>query len=311
MDTLFFDLETTGPDSSKDRIVELGIKVISEDGTVIMNKAKLYNPEMKISQEATNIHNITYAMVKDQPTFKQDAKKLAKLFKDKIIAGYNIMVFDMPILLNEFDRAGVEVEFSGKYIDCFKIEQKLSSKSLSTVYKNYTGKDLEGAHGAEADLNATHEVMLHQIEKIKTLPTPLNEDINENLYELSGTKDIVDFYGKFKRDEEGYLVYKFGKHKDVRVVDEMGYAEWMLKCTPPFPSQVRNLIKEEQAKLTQNAFKRTTPKNEVNKGFGGTKKAPPKPANNGFMNTPPVQGKQTWQPVYNPEQQTAIDDLPF
>lgn len=304
MDILFFDLETTGPDTSKDRIVELGIKIVKPDGTVVLNKAKRYNPGIPISAEATKVHGIKYGDIKDCPDFKSDAKKLAKLFADKIIAGYNIMVFDIPMLLNEFDRAGVELELAGKYIDSFRIEQKLSSKSLSNVYKQYTGKDLDGAHGAEADLNATDEVLQHQIEKIKTLAIPLKEDMFDNLYELSGTVGLVDFYGKFRRDEEGYLVYKFGKHKDVRVVDEMGYADWMLKCTPPFPSQIRALLKEEKAKLTQNAFKRTTPKVEEKKTFHADKKPI------GILNTPPTPGKQEWRPIQT-DTMIAADDLPF
>lgn len=306
MDILFFDLETTGPDTAKDRIVELGIKVINSKGEVVLNKAKRYNPEMKISPEATKVHGIKHGDIKDCPSFESDAKKLAKLFKDKIIAGYNIMVFDIPMLMNEFDRAGVELELSGKYIDSFKIEQKLSSKSLSNIYKQYTGKDLEDAHSAEADLNATHEVLTHQMKKIETLEG-MKPDMFDNLYTLSGTKDLVDFYGKFRRDAEGYLVYKFGKHKDVRVVDEMGYAEWMLKVTPPFPSQIRKLIKEEQLKSTQKAF--TKPQT-----FGGPAKksfSKPSAAPKGFMHDAPVPGKQEWKPMYSEDTMNAADDLPF
>lgn len=313
MDLLFFDVETTGPNANEDRIVELGIKVVQQDGKVILNKSKRYNPEMKIQAEATKVHGIKYSDIKDCPVFAEDARKLAKLFKDKIIAGYNIMVFDIPILMNEFDRAGVELELSGKYIDSFKIEQKLSSKSLSNVYKSYTGKDLEDAHTAEADLNATHEVLEFQMEKIAKM-ADMKPDMFENLYTLSGTKDIVDFYSKFRRDDDGYLIYKFGKHKDKRVVDEIGYADWMLSVKPPFPSQIQNLLREEKRKLTQGLFTKKEP--AENKGFGGPAKktAAKSSTGKGFMHEKPGQEtspKGQWQPVYTDAMNEAIDDLPF
>lgn len=286
MDKLYFDVETTGPDSQTDRIVELAIKIVDEQGKVILNKAKRYNPEKKISAEATKIHGISNMDVKDCPTFSEDARKLKKLFEDKIIIGYNCMVFDIPILMNEFDRAGVEVELSGKYVDVFRIEQKIDSRTLGNVYKKYTGLTLENAHDASADINATHVILEKQIEAIGGAGDQMDEN---KLYELSGTNDLVDLYGKFKRDSEGYLIFNFGqKCKGKRVVDEVSYAEWMLK--EKFPSQVKKLIKQEQQRVVKKAFG----KNDKNAAvFNEPDKK--KPA-----------GKGGFEPVF-----TADDDLPF
>lgn len=289
MDKLYFDVETTGPDSQTDRIVELAIKIVDENGNVTLNKAKRYNPEKKISPEATKVHGITNKDVEDCPTFAEDAKKLKKLFENKIIVGYNCMVFDIPILMNEFDRAGVEIELAGKYIDVFRIEQKIDSRSLSNVYRKYTGQELDNAHDASADINATHTVLEHQLKVIqKNVFAQGGEMSDEVLYDLSGTKDLVDLYGKFKRDSEGYLIFNFGqKCKGKRVVDEVSYSEWMLK--EKFPSQVKKLIREEQQRV-------------VKKAFGKNDK-------NAAIFNEPEKKKETpggFQSVF-----TADDDLPF
>jgi DNA polymerase-3 subunit epsilon len=274
MHKLFFDIESTGIDPSIDRIVSLAIKIVAEDGTVIVNKQKMYNPNMAISQKATAIHGITDAMVKDCPTFAEDAKKLKRLFENKIIVGYNCMVFDIPIVMSEFDRAGVEVELTGKFIDIFKVEQKLNPRSLANVYKSYTGKTLENAHDAEGDNNATAEILDHQIAAIVASGSkyPL-----EDIYEYSGTKDFVDYYGKFGRDEQGYLIFAFGKKcKGKRVIDEPAYAQWMLDSQ--FPAQVKKMIQAEQQKATKQQFTKPEKgyenKYQQNKGQKGFYKPP-------------------------------------
>lgn len=292
MDYVYLDLETTGPDSSKDRIVQLAIKVVSEEGEVLINKSKLYNPEMPISKQASEVHGIKDKDVKDAPTFKEDAKRLKKLLENKILVGYNLVVFDIPILLNEFDRAGVSLDLSGKIIDVYRIEQKIHQRTLSTVYRNYTGKELDDAHDALADINATHVVLEHQLKLIaknaKGNPSP--EQLEELLYELSGTKDIVDFYGKFSRDDKGYLTFKFGKHKGKRILDEPEYADWMLKES--FPSQVKNLIVAERKKAVKQTFSKS-----------GKTSAP---ASTSFMNAPADKLDEWRSPIDD-----AIDDLPF
>lgn len=255
MQKLTFDIETTGPDATKDRIVQLGITVTDEQGNIIIDKSKLYNPEITILPAATQVHGITQDDVKDCPTFREDAKKLKKIFENKIIITYNGLVFDIPILLNEFERAGVELNLSDNIIDVYRIEKKLHPTTLSNTYKHYTGKELEGAHDAMADIHATNTVLEYQIEEILNQYSDDEKigDVMNKLYELSGTNNLVDFYGKFTKDENGYLIVNFGKKcKGQRLVDNPGFAEWMLKES--FPSQIKKLIKQELKKEVRKQF---------------------------------------------------------
>ena len=294
MDKLFFDIETTGADSSKDRIVQLAIKVIDEEGNVIVNKSKLYNPGIPISAEATAIHGIKASDVKNCPPFKEDAKKLKKLFENKIIIMYNGLRFDIPILMNEFDRAGVEVVLSGKFIDVLKIERKLSPHTLSATYKKYTGLDLDGAHNAEADVDATDIVMTAQKER--------NSLSDDDLIEITDTGGMADYYGKLKYDDKGFLVFNWGKCRGKRVVDEPSYASWVL--SENFPSQVKKLIREEQ---TKGLKARPEPQTKKSTPILTTKRGDPeasKPSFGGFRPVP-------IQTNLGLSEDFEIDDLPF
>lgn len=254
MERLIFDIESTGLSTETDRIVQLAIMVINEKGEVILDKAKLYNPTIPISDMASKTHGIKDKDVKNAPKFSEDAKKLKKMFENKIIIGYNIMRFDIPMLLAEFRRAKVEVDLSGKFIDVLNIEKKLNSNRLEDAYLRYTGNKLSGGHDAGNDVRATKAVLDGQEEKISLQITgqitdeeiPDDEILEDTLYELSGTKDMVDIYNKLKRDKEGYLIFNFGKHLNKRIIDEKQYAGWMLDNE--FPTQVKALIREEQTK---------------------------------------------------------------
>src|SRR5271155_2911754 len=230
-----FDIESTGLSTTKDRIVQLGIKIISLNGEILLNKSKLYNPEIPISENAKKIHGISDEDVKDQICFNDDAKKLKKIFENKIIIGYNILKFDLPILLCEFERAKVKVDLGKDIIDVLVIEKKINDRELSSVYHRYTGRRLKDSHDALADLTATFEILEHQIKIFN-----LNES---KLYELSGSKDSVDYSGKLAKDSEGFLIFTFGKCKDKRVIDNKEYASWMLDND--FPIQVKKLLREE------------------------------------------------------------------
>lgn len=292
MHKLFFDVETTGADATKDRIVQLAIKIVDEEGNVILNKSKMYNPEIPISKEATEIHGIKNSDIKDAPLFKEDAKKLKKLFEDKIICMYNGLRFDIPIIMNEFDRAGVEVVLSGKFIDVLKVERKLAPHTLSATYKKYTGQDLDGAHNAQADNDATDTVMTHQKER--------NGLSDDDLMEMTDTSGMADYYGKLKYDDKGFLVFNFGaKCRGKRVIDEPSYSSWVLG--EKFPSQVKKLIRDEQTKGLKT---RTAPQSQ-NEGDTSEKQ---KSAGKGFYSPPKAIGG--FKPV-----QTGLDlrddDLPF
>lgn len=237
MQKLFFDIESTGIDPNKDRIVELAIRVVDEEGNIIVDKSKRYNPGVPIGKMASDIHGIKDKDVKDCPSFKSDAKKLKKMFEDKIVVMYNGLRFDIPLLMAEFERAGVDVELSGKFIDVLKVERKLSPHTLEATYFKYTGQKLEGAHGAGADVNATDVVMSAQKER--------NTLTDDDLMSMSDTEGMADYGGKLKYDSEGFLVFNFGKEKGKRAKDCTSYVSWILDNNS-FSNQIKKLLRDEQ-----------------------------------------------------------------
>lgn len=251
MNKLFFDLETTSADITTAKIIQLALLETNERDEKIMEKSNLINPKTPILESATAVHGITDEMVKDKPVFDKYAKSLKKLFENKILVGYNILQFDIPILLSEFDRAGVKVTLSGKFIDVMKVETKLAPRTLSAIYKKYTNSEIENAHDALGDVKATRVVLSHQEKIIKDSDTDL--DLLDALQEMSGMKDVVDYYGKLKYDEDKFLIYNFGKNVNKRVVDFPEYANYIFR--EPFPQQVKDLIREEQLKHTRKTFK--------------------------------------------------------
>lgn len=268
MDTLIFDIESTGPNANKDKIVQLAILVVSEDKQILLKKSKKYNPGIPITAEATKIHGITDEDVQDCDSFGDDAKKLKKIFENKIIVTYNGLRFDIPMLMAEFERAKVSVELSGKFIDAMKVETKLAPRDLSSVYKKYTGQTLDGAHDALADVMATsaiydahYSILWDRVEQADGCGADVsthNYDFVDELMELSGSKNIVDYSGKLKKDDQGYLIFTFGKNKDHRCIDEKKYCSWILNSD--FPTQMKNLIRQE---ISNHTIKKTFPTKET------------------------------------------------
>lgn len=256
MKDVIFDIESTGPDKSKDRIIQLAIKLVDDNGKVLLNKSKMYNPGMPISPAATETHGITDAMVKNAPSFKEDAKKLKTIFEDSVLIGYNLINFDIPMLMCEFERAGVELNLSGKVIDVMRLETALNPRTLSAVYERYTGKQLDGAHDAMNDVLATEVILGYQKDRIRY--HKLNK---EELMAACGVpENAADFFGKFVYDDQKNLVYNFGKHINLRVLenaDTRKYASWMLGES--FPGQVKKLIQDELKKDITAQFKRNVP----------------------------------------------------
>lgn len=234
MDKLFFDIESTGVNTSEDRIVQLSIIISDADGNITLQKQRLINPTIPIDPKATEIHGITDEDVKNEPTFKSIAKSLKTLFEGKVLVGYNILAFDVPLLMAEFDRAGVEVELSGKFIDVYKVESKLFPRDLSSIYEKYTEEKLEGAHDALKDVIATKVVMEHQVR---------NHDLSDDALMEMSENNSVDYYGKIGRNDDGDLIFLFGKHPGERLVDNVSYCNWILKSD--FPTQVKNIVKDE------------------------------------------------------------------
>lgn len=258
MDLLFFDIETTGTNVDKDRIVQLATKIVTPDGNVKMSKSNLINPTIPITEQALLIHGITDDIVKDKPTFKHYAPKLKPIFENKIIVTYNGMRFDIPLLMKEFERAGVKVKLSNKFIDVMKVDTLLYPRSLSGLYKKYTGNDLEAAHDAMKDVDATEVIFNAHWDLIGK---PGDPNIIDKLIDYSGTKELVDYGGKFKRDNEGYLVVNFGKKAlGKRLIDVPEFANWMLK--EEFSSEVKELVKQEQKLHNPFTFKKPVVKQE-------------------------------------------------
>jgi DNA polymerase-3 subunit epsilon len=225
---IIFDLETTGINLTEDRVVEISLIKVMPDGTTD-TKTRRINPEMHIPEQATAIHHITDEDVKDAPTFKQVAKSLAKLFEGCDIAGFNSNRFDIPMLDQEFQRADVDFDFSkARFVDVQTIFHKKEPRNLTAAYRFYCGKDLENAHSATADTQATYEVLLAQLERYEDLPNTVDK-----LSDFSSQNRNVDFMGRLVYDEKGREIINFGKYKG-KVAEEVlkkdsGYYGWIMQ----------------------------------------------------------------------------------
>ena len=223
----FIDLETTGINISSDRIVELAIIRISPDGTRQV-KRKLINPRMPIPASSTAVHGITDEMVKDAPTFKQVANEIKQFLEHCDLGGYNSNRFDIPMLVEEFLREGMDFTMDGrKMVDVQKIFHMMEQRNLSAAYKFYCSKTLEDAHSAEADITATWEILEAQIERYSNIGNTI-----ESILKFTGEEDIVDFARRFIKID-GIECFNFGKHKGRAVSDvlrqEPQYYDWMMK----------------------------------------------------------------------------------
>ena len=234
-----FDIESTGVMPNRDRIVEIAVLKIHPDGTM-RNTVRRLNPEMPIPPSATAIHGITDADVANCPTFLLIAEKLYQYLADCDLAGYNITGFDIPMLEAEFRRAGFEFKTSErKIVDAYNIFCKLYPRTLTAAYQFFCGKELEGAHGAAADTNATWEVLLGQLERHPELP----HDISAlaSFCDLAGP-DAVDRTRRFKwRDNE--VVVNFGKNagRTLRelAAEDPGFLRWITRSD--FTDEVKTI----------------------------------------------------------------------
>ena len=237
---VFFDLETTGTNISTDRIVEISVVKVMPDGEQIVRTRRI-NPEMPIPADATAVHHITDEDVKDCPSFRQVAKSLREFMVGCDFCGFNSNRFDLPLLAEEFLRAGVEVDFfdKAKYVDVQNIFHKKEERTLVAAYRFYCGKELEAAHSANADTMATYEVLCAQLDKYGDL-----ENSVEFLSEFSSRGKSADFAGRIGYDNEGKEVFTFGKYKGQRVEDifakEPSYYDWMMNGD--FPQYTKRVI---------------------------------------------------------------------
>lgn len=226
---VFFDIESTGLNISSDRIVELSALKILPNGDQELKTRRL-NPTIPISPEAQAIHGISDADVKDCPTFKEVAKSLATWMKGCDFAGYNSIKFDIPMLAEEFLRAGIDFDFrKRKLVDVQVIFHKMEQRTLSAAYKFYCNKNLDNAHSAEADTVATFEILESQLDMYSTT---LENNV-DFLSKFSTRSNLLDYAGRIVLNEKEVPVFNFGKHKGKPVFEifknEQSYYDWMMK----------------------------------------------------------------------------------
>ncbi|MDR3266289.1 MAG: 3'-5' exonuclease [Tannerella sp.] len=225
---VFFDLETTGINIASDRIVEISYLKIFPDGRE-ESKTRRINPQMHIPEQATTVHGITDEDVKNCPAFKEIAKSLAAQIEGCDLAGFNSNRFDIPLLAEEFLRAGVSIDLNKrKFVDIQTIYHKMEPRNLVAAYKYYCGKDLTEAHSAEADTRATYEVLKAQLDKYPDL-----ENNIDKLSVFSSFTNNVDFAGRIIYNDKEEEVINFGKYKGQPVKDVLrkdpGYYSWIMQ----------------------------------------------------------------------------------
>jgi len=248
----FFDLETTGTNVATDRIVEISIVKLTPDGSSEILTRRI-NPEMPISKESIMIHGITDLDVADCPTFKELAPELDKFLEDADLSGYNAIKFDIPLIVEEFLRAGIEFSLMNRnVVDVQNIFHKMEPRTLKAAYKFYCHKDLEMAHSAEADAVATYEILKAQLDFYKdqdyvdgegTISRPVRNDI-KSLSNFSFNTRNVDLVGHIIFNDKQQEVLNFGKYKGQAIEDvfrrEPSYYDWMMKSQ--FPLSTKRVI---------------------------------------------------------------------
>lgn len=249
----FFDLETTGTNITHDRIIEIAILKVMPTGEVIP-KSGLVNPTIPIPAESTVFHGLKDEDVKDKPTFKEVAKEYARFFEGADLAGFNILKFDIPVLVEEFLRAGVEFDYSRKkIIDAQRIFHMMEKRTLSAAYQFYLNKELQDSHTAEADTQATLEVLMAQIERYDGQPVTDGSgntvaEIKNDMEALSKltSSGLIDLAGRMIRNDKGEELFNFGKHRNKKVLDvlnaEPSYYDWMMNGD--FPLNTKRKLTE-------------------------------------------------------------------
>ena len=238
---VFFDLETTGTNINTDRIVEICYLKVYPNGNEEAKTLRI-NPEMHIPEASSAIHGIYDADVVDCPTFKEVAKNIARDIEGCDLAGFNSNRFDIPVLAEEFLRAGVDIDMTKrKFVDVQVIFHKMEQRTLSAAYKFYCGKNLEDAHTAEADTRATYEVLMSQLDRYPELQNDINF-----LSQYSSYTNNVDFAGRMVYNDKGEEVINFGKYKG-RLVEEVlkndpGYYSWIMNGD--FPLNTKKILTE-------------------------------------------------------------------
>jgi DNA polymerase III subunit epsilon len=249
----FFDLESTGTNITRDRIIEIAVIKVMPNGEVI-RKNNLINPEMPIPPESIVFHGIKDEDVKDKPTFKEVAREYAKFMEGCDLAGFSIFKMDVPLLVEEFLRAGVDFDYQRKRIvDAQKIFHLMEKRTLSAAYRFYMNQELSDSHTAEADAEASMHVLLAQVAKydgqdVTDISGKKIGEIKNDMETLSKlvAADMVDLAGRMTRNERGEELFNFGKHKGKKVTavlkEEPAYYDWMMNGD--FPQDTKRKLTE-------------------------------------------------------------------
>jgi DNA polymerase-3 subunit epsilon len=250
----FFDLEATGVNIGADRIVEISVIKLHPDGSEDVKTWRV-NPGMPIPLEASLIHGIYDEHIQKEPQFKEIATLIAEFFGDSDLAGFNSNKFDIPMLMEEFLRAGVSFDLNQRhFVDVQNIFHQMEQRTLKAAYQFYCDKQIINAHSAEADTRATMEVLLAQIaryekqeweDKKGNRSMPVSNDV-EALHKFTNLNRPVDFAGRLAYNEQGEEVFNFGKHKGKTVEDifaiEPSYYSWMMQGD--FPLYTKRKLEE-------------------------------------------------------------------
>lgn len=252
----FFDIEATGLHVIRDRIVQIAIIKYFKDGREPEELEMMINPGIPISEEAMNVHGITPKDLRNKPTFQQVAQKLFDFIGDSDMAGYNSNRFDLPLLMEEFARVGMEFDTSRRRtLDVQRIFYKMEPRTLRAALRFYTGKNLVDAHDAMADVRATIDVFRGQIEKYEgakvvndegeEIDSPIVNDM-QVIHEFTNDLKTIDATQRLKYNSEGEVVFNFGKYQDQSVIKviskDRNYYNWILN--KEFSSQVKQIVKK-------------------------------------------------------------------
>ncbi len=265
-DLVFFDLEATGLNVLRDRIVQIALIKYPKDGGEPIELEMLINPAMPISEEAMAVHGITPDKLKNKPVFEQVAQKIFDFIGDSDLSGYNLIRYDVPMLMEEFHRAGIAFDTDKRrIIDVQRIFYKMQPRTLKAAYSYYCGKEMENAHDALADVKATADVLKGQLDKYQgvdwvdgdgyTHEEPIRNDM-QAISDFTNDMNIVDVTQRLKRDRHGVINFNFGKYMGQSVVEVLSkdkpYYHWIMD--KEFSIQVKNTIKrlmEDHAKQSK------------------------------------------------------------
>jgi DNA polymerase-3 subunit epsilon len=252
-DLVFFDLETTGGDVNKDRIVQAALIKYHKDGSAPAERKYLVNPLQPINPEAIKVHGISDEMVKNAPPFKLIAVELLDFIADADLAGYNSNRFDIPLLIEEFARTGMVFTLDGRrLIDALQIFYKMEPRTLRAALKFYCSKELTDAHDAMADTKATIEVLAGQLKYYENsdwtdvssgeiIEKPVKNDMQAIHNFINGNDNKVDLTGRFIRNEKGQIIFNFGNQKGQVAKDHANVLRWIIE--KDFPLQVKEIAR--------------------------------------------------------------------